>query len=272
MKSSNKQESNKEIIASYSMKIVIIATLILAINERQWIWVIGSFVGIFISLIPALLKKDISFTLPWSIELLIASVFGMNMIGILLNAYYTIPGFVLITQLLFSVLVAFFAFAIIYILHVYWDGLIMDKYAMAFLVVVTTMASAVVLEFIKCIGIGIPQDALALSFQHAFDNLPQSLVPGCRNQIRPQLIDGVAQPHGRNIAGQHEYGAVFMTADRRFQRIFVTAFKHVYNLRAMPHRLFNQGDNLGLTKGFGHAHSPLLTSIILLPTPIRCHG
>ena len=145
----NEEKSKKEIIASYSMKIVIIITLILAINVKQWIWVIGSVVGILIGFVPALLKKDIKFTLPWSIELLIAFVFGLNMVGILLNAYNTIPGFVAITQILFSVLIAFFAFAIIYILHVYWDGLIMDKYAMAFLVVVTTMASAVILEFIK---------------------------------------------------------------------------------------------------------------------------
>jgi len=145
----NEEKSKKEIIASYSMKIVIIITLILAINVKQWIWVIGSIVGILIGFIPTLLKKDIKFTLPWSIELLIAFVFGLNMAGILLNAYNTIPGFVAITQILFSVLIAFFAFAIIYILHVYWDGLIMDKYAMAFLVVVTTMASAVILEFIK---------------------------------------------------------------------------------------------------------------------------
>jgi len=144
-----KKESNKEIIASYSMKIVIVATLILAVYVNQWIWVVGSFVAILIGFIPALLKKDISFTLPWSIELLFSFVFGLNMIGILLDAYNTIPGFIAITQILFSVLVAFFAFAIIYILHVYWDGLIMNKYAMAFLVAVTTMASAVVLEFIK---------------------------------------------------------------------------------------------------------------------------
>ena len=144
-----KKESNKKLIASISMKIVIIVTLILAIKVKQWIWVIGSIVGILIGFVPSLFKKDIKFTLPWSIELLIASVFGLNMMGILLNAYNTIPGFVVVTQILFSILIAFFAFAIIYILHVYWDGLIMDKYAMAFLVVVTTMASAVILEFIK---------------------------------------------------------------------------------------------------------------------------
>lgn len=141
--------SKKEIAASYIMKIVIIITLILALWQRHWIWVLGSIIGIIIGLIPTLRHMDIKFTLPWTIELLIASVFALNMGGILLNAYYSIPGYFLLTQILFSVLVAFFAFAIIYILHIYWDGLIMDKYAMAFVVVVTTMASAVILEFVK---------------------------------------------------------------------------------------------------------------------------
>lgn len=144
-----KCKSRKEIIASYSMKMVIIITLILAIWQKYWIWAIVSIVGILISMIPTLLHRDIKFALPWSIEFLIASVFGLNMIGILLNAYNTIPGFDALTQIMFSVLVAFFAFAIIYILHIYWDGLIMDKFAMAFLVVVTTISSAVILEFIK---------------------------------------------------------------------------------------------------------------------------
>jgi hypothetical protein len=131
------------------MKIVIILTLLISLWQRQWIWVIGSLIGILIGFVPAIRHMDYKFTLPWEIEILIASVFALNMGGILLNAYYMIPGYALLTQLLFSILIAFFAFAIIYILHVYWDGLIMDEYAMAFLVVVTTMASAVILEFVK---------------------------------------------------------------------------------------------------------------------------
>ncbi|RLF98208.1 hypothetical protein DRN58_07410 [Thermococci archaeon] len=146
-------EYDKKIIASYSMKVVIIATLVLALIVEQWIWIVGSIIGISIGFIPTILKKNIKLTLPWPIELLIASVFGLNMVGTLLNAYSTIPYFIAITQLLFSILVAFFAFAIIYILDEYWDGLKMDKYAMAFLVTVTTMASAVILEYIKYFNI-----------------------------------------------------------------------------------------------------------------------
>jgi len=144
-----KCQSSKEIVASYSMKIVMVSTVIIATWQQYWIWAIVSIVGFLISLIPTLLHKDIKFNLPWSIDILFATVFGLNMVGILLDAYDKIPGFDVLTQIMFSVLVAFFAFAIIYILHVYWDGLIMDKYAMAFLVVVTTIASAVFLEFIK---------------------------------------------------------------------------------------------------------------------------
>ena len=103
-------EYDKKIIASYSMKVVIIATLVLALIVEQWIWIVGSIIGISIGFIPTILKKNIKLTLPWPIELLIASVFGLNMVGTLLNAYSTIPYFIAITQLLFSILVAFFAF------------------------------------------------------------------------------------------------------------------------------------------------------------------
>jgi hypothetical protein len=139
----------KNVISSYSLKIVLIVTFILAIWKNQWIWVIGGIVGIILSFIPTLLKKDINVTLPWSIEILIAGILALHMGGVLLNAYYDIPGYADITQFFTSILVAFLAFAIIYIFDEYWDGLKMNKYAMAFVVVIATMATSVILEFIK---------------------------------------------------------------------------------------------------------------------------
>jgi hypothetical protein len=139
----------KSIIASYSLKVVLIITFILAIWKNQWIWVIGGIAGIILSFIPTLLKKDINVTLPWSIELLIAGILALHMGGVLLNAYYDIPIYADITQFFTSILVAFLAFAIIYIFDEYWDGLKMNKYAMAFVVVIATMATSVILEFIK---------------------------------------------------------------------------------------------------------------------------
>ena len=140
---------NKQVFASYCMKLVLIVTIVLALWKREWIWVIMTIIGTIITFIPTILKRDIKVTLPWSVELLIAGILALNMGGILLDAYYTIPGYAGLFQFFTSILVAFFAFAIIFILDQYWDGLKMDKYAMAFVVVVTTMASSAILEFIK---------------------------------------------------------------------------------------------------------------------------
>ena len=139
----------KKIIFSYSLKIVLLITILIAIWKREWLWVIGCIAGVIIGFIPTFLKRDIKVTLPWSIELLIAGVLALNMGGVLLNAYYTIPGYAGFTQFLTSVLVAFCAFAVIYIVDIYWDGLNMDKNAMAVVVVITTMAGGVIMEFIK---------------------------------------------------------------------------------------------------------------------------
>lgn len=146
-----KKPSKQEVIASYSLQFTLIITFIIAVWKREWLWVIGCFVAVFIGFIPSLIHKNVKILLPWQIELLIATVASLNMAGVLLDAYYIIPGFGEITQFFTSILVAFLAFAVIYILHVYWEGLIMDKYAMAFVVVIGTMAAGVVLEFVKWI-------------------------------------------------------------------------------------------------------------------------
>jgi len=144
-----KPDTKPELIAAYSLQAVLILTIALAVITQEWLWVIGGFISVFIGFLPQILHKDVRFTLPWQIELFIALVAGLNVGGMLLKAYVNIPYYGLITEFLILVLVALICFALVYIFDEYWDGLMMDKYAMAFLVAVTTMASTVVLEFIK---------------------------------------------------------------------------------------------------------------------------
>jgi hypothetical protein len=137
------------------LRIVIIISVILALWKKDYVWVVGTFIGLFISFLPSILKKDVKITLPWTFDLLIAIVSILHVGGRLLNFYISIPYYPLITRFFISILVAFIAFALIYILHIYWDGLIMDKYAMAFFVIVTTMSIGVILEFVKWLNISI---------------------------------------------------------------------------------------------------------------------
>ena len=149
----NDGEWDKEILADILMNSVLIITFIVAFWKQQWIWVVGCILASFILLIPLALHRYRNDLIPWPVDVLIATICLLNMGGVLLNAYYTIPFYHEITQLMVSILVAFIAFAFVYILDRYWDGLNMNLYAMVYVVVVTTMAAMVVFEAIKYIGV-----------------------------------------------------------------------------------------------------------------------
>ena len=134
------------IILSDFLKIVIIIFLIISIYNVHWIWIFGSALALIVSLVPAILKRNYQITLPLVLEILITISLILHVGGGLLGAY-GIPHYDTLTHFVSSFLVAFIAFVIIYILHVYWDGLMMDKYAMAFVVVIATIAMGVVWEF-----------------------------------------------------------------------------------------------------------------------------
>ena len=138
---------------SFLLRIAMIISLIIALWKNDYVWVIGTFIGFFISILPTILKKDIKFTLPWILDLLIALVTILFVGGRLLDYDSTIPGYQLITRFFISVLVAFIGLAVIYVLDEHWDGLKMDKYAMGFLTVIFTMAMGVFLEFVKWLNI-----------------------------------------------------------------------------------------------------------------------
>jgi hypothetical protein len=138
---------------SFILRIVMVISLILAVWKEDYVWVVGTFIGFFISILPSILKRDTKFTLPWILDLLIALVTILHMGGRLLNFYYTIENYQIITRFFISTLVAFIGLAMIYVLDEHWDGLKMDKYAMGFVTVIFTMAIGVFLEFIKWLNI-----------------------------------------------------------------------------------------------------------------------
>jgi hypothetical protein len=144
---------DKEILADIFMNSVLAITLLIAIWQNEWIWVVGCIFGLFILIIPLSLHRYRNDLLPWPVDVLIATICLLNMGGVLLHGYYEIPFYNELTQLLVSVLVAFLAFAIVFILDRYWDGLKMSTAAMVYVVVVTTMAAMMIFEAIKYIGI-----------------------------------------------------------------------------------------------------------------------
>lgn len=138
---------------SFLLRIVMIISLIIALWKKDYVWIVGTFIGFFISILPFIIKKDVKFTLPWVLDFLIALVTILFVGGRLLGYDSSVPGYQLVTRFFISVLVAFIGLAVIYVLDEHWDGLKMDKYAMGFLTIIFTMAMGVFLEFIKWLNI-----------------------------------------------------------------------------------------------------------------------
>ncbi len=144
MKKSNLRTGG--VVLSYILKIIMIIFLIISIWKLHWIWIFGCILALIVSLIPTILKRNYQITLPLVLDILITVALVLHVGGGLLGAY-GISYYDILTHFVSSFLIAFIAFVIIFILDEYWDGLKMDKYAMAFVVIITTIAIGVVWEF-----------------------------------------------------------------------------------------------------------------------------
>jgi hypothetical protein len=134
------------VILSYILKLIMIIFLIISIWKLHWIWIFGCILALIVSLIPTILKRNYQITLPLVLDILITVSLVLHVGGGLLGAY-GISHYDTLTHFVSSFLIAFIAFVIIFILDEYWDGLKMDKYAMAFVVIITTISIGVVWEF-----------------------------------------------------------------------------------------------------------------------------
>ena len=124
-----------------------IILLIISILNAQLEWIFGCSFGLFLSFIPTILNNNYKIHLPLILDILITLTLFLHIGGVLLEAYTIIPQYDTLTHFVSSFIIAFLSFISIYILDEFWDGLQMDKYAMAFIVVVLTVALGVVWEF-----------------------------------------------------------------------------------------------------------------------------
>lgn len=134
------------IILSYLLKILMMLLLVISIFNVQLEWIFGCSLGIVLSFIPTILKNNYKIHLPLILDILITFALFLHIGGVLLDAYIIIPHYDTLTHFVSSFIIAFLAFISIYILDEFWDGLKMDKYAMAFVVIILTIALGVIWE------------------------------------------------------------------------------------------------------------------------------
>ena len=143
------QRKKSQVIISFILRIIMIALFFIALWQSDLNWVFGAGFAVLLTFVPMILERNYHITLPWILEILIVFALFLHIVGGVLSMYYTIPLYDKFAHFVSSVLVAFVSFAAIIILDEYWDGLHMDRRAMAFVVIVTTMAFGVVWEFVE---------------------------------------------------------------------------------------------------------------------------
>jgi len=138
-----------EVFISFTLRIVMIILFFISVWQSDINWIFGAGFGLFLTFVPMILERNYHIALPWILEFLIVFALFLHIGGGVLSMYYTIPLYDKFAHFVSSFLVAFVSFTAIYILDEYWDGLHMDRRAMAFVVIVATMAFGVVWEFIE---------------------------------------------------------------------------------------------------------------------------
>jgi len=135
------------IFISFGLKTCMIILLLISIINIQINWIFGCSLGIFLSFIPMILNKNYKIHLPLILDILITLALFLHIGGVLLDAYQLIPFYDVLTHFVSSFIIAFLSFISIYIIDEFWDGLQMDKYALAFIVVLLTVSLGVIWEF-----------------------------------------------------------------------------------------------------------------------------
>ena len=92
------------------------------------------------------MKNNYKIHLPIILDILITLALFLHIGGVLLEGYTIIPQYDTLTHFVSSFIIAFLSLVSIYILDEFWDGLNMDKYAMAFIVVILTISLGVIWE------------------------------------------------------------------------------------------------------------------------------
>ena len=116
-----------------------------SLYREDWLWVFGCFFGFSLAMIPILIKRNFKFSVHWLIELLLVFAISLHIWGGTLNLY-SIPYYDTIAHFIASLIIAFFALIVVYILDVFSPRVHMDMLMLAFFIIIFTIAMGALWE------------------------------------------------------------------------------------------------------------------------------
>ena len=133
----------------YTLKAGIVVLAMGALYQREGVWVFGGLFALAFTFVPSLLKRNYQISIPWLLELLIFWALFLHVAGGVLDLYDRFDNWDTVTHFVSAFMLGVVALTIIYLMHVYWDGLTMDVRAIMILTVVIGAFLGVIWEVIE---------------------------------------------------------------------------------------------------------------------------
>jgi VanZ family protein len=111
---------------SLALKAGIIVAAGLALASGSYVWVFAGLFALAFSFVPTVLRRNYRISIPWILELLIFLALFLHVIGGVFDLYDRIDRWDTMTHFVSTFMLAIVGLTIIYVMHVYWEGLTMD--------------------------------------------------------------------------------------------------------------------------------------------------
>lgn len=158
---------------SYLMQALILIYAIYSFCTLDYLWGIWSLFAFFLTLTPLILKRRFDITLPWELSLLIVLALYLHVGGSIRGWYLLFyPFYDKFAHLISSVLVAILGLISAVIMDQYVESIKMNRFFVAFFVIIFTMAMGVTWE----IGEFLSDQILLTQAQHGLNDTMLDLI------------------------------------------------------------------------------------------------
>lgn len=136
-------------LASRAMQAAMLGVALAGMITLNFTWVPAALFSLFVSTIPAIIRRDLGMVLPVELNFWIVLALFLHVVGGFSGFYDNIPGWDHITHIMSASLVAALGFVAVVTIDKYVESIYLPRPFLAFFIVMFTMAFGVLWEFME---------------------------------------------------------------------------------------------------------------------------
>lgn len=140
---------NKLLLATRVMQGAMLATGFGGLVTGYYAWVPASFISFFVTMIPAILSRNLKLVLPSGLTFFIALTMFLHAVGGSADFYGDVPGWDHLTHMMSGSMIGVLGFVLVVIVDKYVESIFLPRPILAFFVIMLVMAVGVLWEIME---------------------------------------------------------------------------------------------------------------------------